>query len=141
MFVDFSNPRDTKFIIIFLQLGENVWADFAKGDDHVVPAENCEVLDLSAILFDNNKKSRHEADFEKSKYGKSSKLTLIYFLVWVLKQMCRYQGGNCNESNRPICSSSTVPEAASIRPKIRVKDIAAAAAAATLFSSYCFEHF
>ncbi|KAJ8479386.1 hypothetical protein OPV22_023113 [Ensete ventricosum] len=51
------------------ELGENVWADFAKGDDHVVPAENCEVLDLSEILFDNNKKSRHEADFEKRKYA------------------------------------------------------------------------
>ncbi|URE48516.1 hypothetical protein MUK42_17371 [Musa troglodytarum] len=51
------------------ELGENVWDDFAKGDDHVVPAENCEVLDLPAILFDNNKKSRHEPDFEKSKYA------------------------------------------------------------------------
>lgn len=78
MSIDFSNPRDTKFIIIFLQLGEKVWDDFAKGDDHVVSAENREVPDLSAILFDNNKKSRHEPDFEKSNYGKVLPKTVVW---------------------------------------------------------------
>ncbi|CAL9059069.1 protein LNK1-like isoform X1 [Musa acuminata AAA Group] len=63
-----TNPvPNPKFPVAYL--GEKVWDDFAKGDDHVVSAENREVPDLSAILFDNNKKSRHEPDFEKSNYA------------------------------------------------------------------------